>query len=470
MSRSRVTYQTQALYTGPAPSTGLHFMDIYGTYSNDIAKMATGSPELCNLVQQLNRVNTFSFEFEAARTNVQKLGRQALVDQPAIEPPSINLSFTWMASNMRNEARLGFKTNFPKFYAPFSGQPFYTDNFSVNVLEGFSNQVRNHHAKAATINEDLEYPRKYQDQRNLFLNVMPEGRDAKDSSPTGTPSQNVNTFVFTDCFITSYTAAAQVGNVPTVNVSYTAENVQYQTDGSGIVPCLDPRTREPKNDIAFLLPEMSGENMPNVLTPGDVSVEILSTGYGPSTDDIKDVGLKFSDMKLQSYNLRMDFEREPLRSLGFKGLIDRPVNFPTFATLGFQTIVGEMETGSLIALLNKDHTYDITIRLKDSRRVCTNLPVLPEEATAIRYDLKGARFQGISWEESISQPFTANLNYSCEINPEDAPHGKGVYFSGVVMDSQDNPVGGLLMNQSGTDELITESGDGIILFYKIPPF
>ena len=115
MSRSRVTYQTQALYTGPAPSTGLHFMDIYGTYSNDIAKMATGSPELCNLVQQLNRVNTFSFEFEAARTNVQKLGRQALVDQPAIEPPSINLSFTWMASNMRNEARLGFKTNFPKF-------------------------------------------------------------------------------------------------------------------------------------------------------------------------------------------------------------------------------------------------------------------------------------------------------------------------------------------------------------------
>ena len=70
--------------------------------------------------------------------------------------------------------------------------------------------------------------------------------------------------------------------------------------------------------------------MPNVLTPGDVGIEILSTGYGSSTDDIKDIGMKFSDMKLQSYNLRMDFEREPMRSLGFKGLIDRPINFPIF--------------------------------------------------------------------------------------------------------------------------------------------
>ena len=146
MSRNRVTYQTQALYTGPAPSTGLHFMDSYGSFSNDIAKMATCSPELNNLVQQINRVNTFSFEFESQRTNIQKLGRQALVDQPTIEPPSINLSFTWMQSNLRNEARLGFKTNFPKFYDPFSGQPFYTNNFSVNLLEGFSNEVRSHHA------------------------------------------------------------------------------------------------------------------------------------------------------------------------------------------------------------------------------------------------------------------------------------------------------------------------------------
>ena len=470
MSRSRVTYQTQALYTGPAPSTGLHFMNLYGDHSNDIIGVTTGSAELNNLVQQLNRVNTFSFEYESSRTNVQKLGRQALVDQPAIEPPSINLNFTWMASNMRNEARLGFRVNFPRFYPPYSGEPFYNDNFSVNLLEGFSNRVRGHKAKLTTIGPDLEYPRKYQDQRNLFLNVMQEGRDARDSSPTGNVNSDVNTFIFTDCFVTSYTAAAQIGNVPTVNVSYTAENVQYQTAGSGIVPCLDPETREPKNDINFLLPKMSGENMPNVLTPGDVSIDIISTGYGPSTENIKDVGIKFSDAKIQSYNLRMDYEREPMRSLGFKGLIDRPINFPIFATFSFQTLVGELETGSLIGLLNKDHTYDITVKLKDSRLTCTQLPVLPEEEVAIRYDLKGARFQSISWEESISQPLTANLNYMCEVNQEDSSHGKGVYMSGVVIDSQRTLVGGVLEDQSGQGLIHSESGDKIILFYKIPPF
>jgi hypothetical protein len=210
--------------------------------------------------------------------------------------------------------------------------------------------------------------------------------------------------------------------------------------------------------------------MPNVLTPGDVSIEIISTGYGPSTDDIKDIGLKFSDMKLQSYNLRMDFEREPMRSLGFKGLIDRPITFPIFASLGFETMVGEMETGSLINLLNKDHDYDITIKIKDSRKSCTDLPILPEEEIAIRYDLKGAKFQNISWEESISDPFRASLNYSCEINPEDAAHGKGVYFSGVVIDSRQSLIGGVLQDQSGQGLVRTESGDAIILFYKIPPF
>ena len=210
--------------------------------------------------------------------------------------------------------------------------------------------------------------------------------------------------------------------------------------------------------------------MPSVLTPGDISIEILSTGYGPSTDDIKDLGIKFSDHKIQSYNLRMDFEREPLRSLGYKGIIDRPINFPIFATLSFETIIGELETGSLINLQNKDHSYDIAIKLKDSRYDCTSLAVKSEEAIAIRYDLKEARFQGISWEESISSEFRATLNYSCEVNPEDASHGKGVFFSGVVMDSEENPIGGRLMNQSGTSIITSESGDGIILFYKIPPF
>ena len=189
---------------------------------------------------------------------------------------------------------------------------------------------------------------------------MPEGRDAKDSSPTGSATKDVNTFIFTDCFITSYTAAASLGQIPTVNVSYTAENIQYQLGGSGIVPCLDPKTREPKNDIAFLLPKFSGENMPTVLTPGDISVEILSTGYGPSEDDIKDLGIKFSDHKIQSYNLRMDFEREPLRSLGYKGIIDRPINFPIFANLSFETVVGELETGSLINLHNAPTAWEIS--------------------------------------------------------------------------------------------------------------
>jgi hypothetical protein len=166
----------------------------------------------------------------------------------------------------------------------------------------------------------------------------------------------------------------------------------------------------------------------------------------------------------------MDYDREPMRSLGFKGLIDRPINFPIFAAFSFSTIIGELGTGSLIGLLNKDHSYDITIKLKDSRAICTELPVLPEEEIAIRYDLKNAKFQGINWEESISSPFTANLNYTCELNPEDSSHGKGLYMSGVVIDSQNTLVGGVLQDESGQGLILSESGDNIILFYKIPAF
>ena len=56
--------------------------------------------------------------------------------------------------------------------------------------------------------------------------------------------------------------------------------------------------------------------------------------------------------------------REPLSALGYKLPIDRQITFPVFTDLGFNFIVGDLQTGSVENLTNKNLDYNITIKLK----------------------------------------------------------------------------------------------------------
>ena len=469
MSRKRVTYQTQALYVGPAPSTGYHFMTIDGSPSNSITDHATGHEDVHNLIQQVNRVHSASWSFTSDRLNIATLGRQPLVDQTQLEPPSLNFSFAYYSSNLRNEARMGLNVNFPTFVSPLSGVPFFSDNYSVNLLEGFSQDHNPNHGQEGVTEgyaSGFLYPKKYRDKRNFFLNIFPEGYDAKDEVNEGREF-HTNCVIFTDCLLTQYEVAAAVGELPSAKVSYSSENVAYITGSSGQVPALDPVTRKEVPDLNFKLPNLTGENLPSIIMPGDISLSITSPKYGASSRDVDDLGIILDDIKLQNYNLALNFSRSPSRALGYKGMIDRMIDYPVFADLTFNAIVGELGSGSMSELVNKDNDFNISIILKDKRYSCTTLNIKQEESVSIRYDLVGAKFQEIAWSETVQSPLAAELRYTCQINPYDL--STGVFFSGVVMDSIQEAIGSKVADESG-NFVTTEDGHTLILGFKIPPF
>ena len=89
MSRSRVHFPVQSAFIGPI-SSGWHYYNfIDGTLGNGIF----GASVFYNLLQQIDRVQSASFEIQINPAALKQLGTKGLLNRPLIEPPNINLNF-----------------------------------------------------------------------------------------------------------------------------------------------------------------------------------------------------------------------------------------------------------------------------------------------------------------------------------------------------------------------------------------
>ena len=102
--------------------------------------------------------------------------------------------------------------------------------------------------------------------------------------------------------MSQYNAAASVGTLPTVSVTYSAENIAYMTGSSGKVPAIDPLTRQEVSNNKFKLPDLTGEHLPAVVMHGDFAISITSAKYGASSRDVDDLGIILDEVKLHYFN------------------------------------------------------------------------------------------------------------------------------------------------------------------------
>ena len=100
VTRNRRFFQGDNLYVGPSPSTGNFFTDIAGNKIND----ATGN----NLIEQLYRVQSYSYDMNSPKELVNQLGELSEIDQVTMTTPTVNLNFNYLLANFDNERRLGF--------------------------------------------------------------------------------------------------------------------------------------------------------------------------------------------------------------------------------------------------------------------------------------------------------------------------------------------------------------------------
>ena len=107
MARLRQIYQTDLLYVGPTGvgnCTGA--LNSAGVYGN-ILSAISGQ----NFVAEIYRVQSVNDDWNKSLQDVNHFGELAAIDRVSLQPPTVNLSFSYLLANMINESLLGFTVN-----------------------------------------------------------------------------------------------------------------------------------------------------------------------------------------------------------------------------------------------------------------------------------------------------------------------------------------------------------------------
>lgn len=431
MPRVRIQSHTQGLFTGPAPDSGYHFVDSHGS--------PTGNVHSCNLVKQINGVQSVNYDLSINRTDVSELGRRELVARPIINNPTVNLTFEYLTSDIKNEIRLGFNPNFHTGYS-FT-KSLYPNNSSVFLFSGFTSRD-SFPAYSGILIGDNEanhspWPRADRDRRNFYLTVAPEGFDAKDIPDAYFSDMDV--ISFGSCYIKSFGTSFTIGSPIKNNVSYVCDNISYHLSGSGIVPAMTSSGFIPVDSgNIFITPKLRGEvsgiatrNLTSqIARTSDLTFTIQAIGYGSNPVDIKDVGIDFSSIKTQSVDFSVVFNRHEYIGLGYKIPIDRPIKYPIIIEASVSILVGEHQAGTLKNLLDKDYTYDLTVEAKAPNSSCSG--AYAEEVVA-RYDILKAHLVNVNFTNDISSSKMVNLSFSTDV--AENVTGRGLFLSGKVFET-----------------------------------
>lgn len=411
--------------------------------NNGYLNSGVPSSENYNLIFPLKRVISTNFDLQPARTNIKELGTEGFLSRPILEPSLISLNVSYYLMGLINEARLGFSLNIPSGHSN-TGRFLY-GNSRVCPISGMITRDFDRSNESL-----LNWPLKSRDSRNIYAISKKDNDDAKNSNsfvPLTKNSSQFYTTAFGDCYLDSYETSCSVGQLPQANLKYTCNNVMVYDGTSGYsIPSILTRNHTLNSGVKFYIPnDYEGTGNPTVILPQDISVTINQSG-GAVSNLIND----FNDIKLQSYAINFQLQREPLYNIGYKYPMDRVINLPTLVNVSFDAIAGDLRSSSLIDLFKQDNEYNFSIKLNYQSNT-RNF-----SGTAIQYDFIGAKFDGLNDSLSTSSRRTNTYNFSVEMKPNNITNG--FFISGYLGIPTRTGVITYLSGQGGTGYILDSSG------------
>lgn len=394
IDHNRINFANQALYVGPSPSSGGHFIGLQGASATP-QKVAEDQGS-GNLITQLYRIQSASMNWNVNRVNVNQFGELAAIDRVILDPPTVNLQFSYLLANMYNESGLGFHTQ-----------------GSLSAISGILDKT--------------------QDDRNFFLRIAPEGQDA-----VGDTTSNIHTFTYGigNGFVNSYTSQASVGGFPSVDVGVEGMNMTFDTGISGWIPAIIPVNGARMTGFRYLLPTASGSPGTgyldiSVLRPGDITMNFTERdaddegNQNSAETAYATAGASIADCHIQSYNLSLGLGREQMRRLGSKFAFSREITFPVDVNLSVDAIVTQITTGTISDFLTCDKSYDVSISIKRPACIGEPTPVIA------RYIVRNAKLNGQSYSSDIGSNQRVSLNWTSQIGSA-RQTGQGLMMSGIT--------------------------------------
>lgn len=396
MAKNRVIYQSEALFVGPSPATGQQFSRVTNTGYFAI--------------NQLSRVQSVNYGYTLNRQDVNQFGELAAIDRVMLEPPTVNLDFSYLSNSFRNEELLGF----------------YVTK-TAGVVSAISGMLS-----------------KTEDEKNYWIKTVAEGQDA--TNYTNNSTTTASFIGVGNGFISNYTAEGSVGDFPRASVTVEALNVSFETaaathipavianwsgaagtlPASGAVvfsPAVNPTDGTKitgycpiPNAVSNSYGVTTGFYATSVLRPGDITFEFKDGG---ATSNAVVTGVDVSDIKIQNYSLGVGLSRDPIQKLGTKYAFSREIRFPVTVNFRVDAMVGDITTGNLADVIQNDKSYDCAINIQH--------PTLG--LRAMRYEIRGAKLDSQSYSASIGPNKTVSLNFSAQIGSVQQT-GVGLFFSG----------------------------------------
>lgn len=372
MARNRVIYQSEALYV-----------------SENVNSTAVGKHV------QLDRVQSANYNFSISRQDINQYGELARIDSIVLEPPTVNLDFTYYLTDGSNERALGF---YVQTGALTEG------NFASGHMTTTSG-------------------------KNFFIATSSEGSDLNyDTEPADIKSL----IGIGNGFLSDYTLDLAVGSLPTVSVTIEGANIlasgsSIQTGAgytgiTGKNPAINPENGASYASTGILLPTGRtnlGSSLISALRPGDVTITFGDiTGEGSGV--IADLAGGSNGIHVQTASLSIPLSRSPLQRLGSRFPFARTVDFPVTSTLTVNAILNEITAENLASTLNENKNTTITLTIKKPN----------SETAAMIYVLKKAKLDSESFSSSIGSNKTVDLTFSTQVGgPNDTANG--VFVSGI---------------------------------------
>jgi hypothetical protein len=275
MARNRIIYNVQGLFVGPYSGEQNPTTDYY----------LSGY----QILKRIEKVQNFNYGIDNNRINLEGFASKKNIFRGLASQPTVNFTFSYTPDGFTNENRLNFDTaNFlSSIQAPmFSG--LCQDNSIVDKKD-FYLVINNN-------DNDLlgNYP-----LTDYFIN--PTGvNDVIDPN-----SPNYSLLYFQNSYLTKYSFSVNLGEVPSVEQTYIADNIIFYISGSGVnYTTLNVQSGNQNiENTKLIIPkninpsDLSGQN---ILLPGDASVTFYRN---PSHDSTNIINLIPENITLTPLNM-----------------------------------------------------------------------------------------------------------------------------------------------------------------------
>lgn len=357
-----------------------------------------------NLVQQIHRVQSANYSFSINRTDVNTFGQLARIDAIALEPPTVNLDFTYYPTDGFNERNLGFY---------IQGAANKGVGMGAAVLNAASGHLQDDGAG-----------------RNFFILTTPEGTDAFNTTRKVSERSVIS---LGNGFLSDYSMDASVGSIPSVSSTVELFNAKSDIGTTGKeIPAVTLDDGKPVTGINFSLGHhatlrgddqgaapSTGDVTATALRPGDIELQI-PTGLSIFSDVSGD-----GSVHIQNFSLSLPLSRSPIDRLGTRFAFSRVVDFPVVATMSVSALVSEVNEANLAKIIDACDEYDVKVKMKANQSCGVG-----EAVDSMIIDFKGARIDSESISSDIGSNKSVDLSFTTQIGgPEDKLHG--VFISGA---------------------------------------